>query len=237
MIQEALDFGDILEEEDNTPHCKNCGNELIVDINWYKSNFRDNHYNCNDCLYKSNKKLKAAIKEANLDPNKVWDPEFIKTCTLCKTELNAEKNFFKNVYSPDGFNCWCRVCYRKEEQKVKRKFSRQRTSARRRGYDWTLTFEDCSGLFLDNCHYCGKHSVEEVKLNGLDRVDNNRGYHIDNVVTCCEQCNVAKHTQTYEEFIQQSHNIAQRHPLNKEKLNVDWTKGYLEYSEVGENNI
>ena len=76
-----------------------------------------------------------------------------------------------------------------------------------------------------------------MKIHGLDRVDNEKGYSIDNVVTCCEQCNVAKSTQTYEDFIQQANDIAKRHPLNKEKLNVDWIKGYLEYSEVGENNI
>ena len=41
---------------------------------------------------------------------------------------------------------------------------------------------------------------EELKSNGLDRVDNNKGYTIDNVVPCCKRCNYAKNNQTPREF-------------------------------------
>jgi hypothetical protein len=36
--------------------------------------------------------------------------------------------------------------------------------------------------------------------NGIDRVNNNFGYLIDNCVTCCTNCNVAKMARTQEEF-------------------------------------
>jgi len=212
MIQEALDFGDILEE-DNTPHCIHCGDELLVDINWWSSCIKTFKYLCKPCSSKASKRGREAFKAANLDPNKEWDPEYTKTCSRCKTELNAEKYFFKDVSTSYGYRSWCNECCRKHQQTPREKFRCLRKGARSRGYEFTLTFEDCSGLFLDDCHYCGKPSVEEVKIHGLDRVDNDKGYSIDNVVTCCEQCNVAKSTQTYEDFIQQIHKIAQRHPL------------------------
>jgi len=236
MIQEALDFGDILEE-DNTPYCIKCGDELLEDINWWISYIKSCKYLCKPCSSKLSKINREPNRAANLDPNKEWDPKYTRTCPRCKLELNAEGNFWRDTNSTDGYASWCSKCTKKGKQTPKSKWITLRSGARRRGYRFTLTFEDCSGLFLDDCHYCGKPSVEEVKIHGLDRVDNEKGYSMDNVVTCCEQCNVAKSTQTYEDFIQQANDIAKRHPLNKEKLNVDWIKGYLEYSEVGENNI
>ena len=37
--------------------------------------------------------------------------------------------------------------------------------------------------------------------NGLDRVDNNKGYFEDNVVPCCGVCNKMKGTMKQEEFL------------------------------------
>jgi len=236
MVQEQLEFNDV-PEEDSNPHCKHCGDELLEDVNWWSSYIKFSKYMCKLCSSKYSKRTRAVFKEANLDPNKEWDPEYTRTCPRCEIKLNAENNFHKDSNVVDGYASWCSKCISKSQQTPKAKWRCLRKGAKRRGYSFMLTFEDCSGLFLDNCHYCGKHSVEEVKIHGLDRVDNEKGYSIDNVVTCCEQCNVAKATQTYEDFIQQANDIAKRHPLNKEKLNVDWIKGYLEYSEVGENNI
>lgn len=65
-------------------------------------------------------------------------------------------------------------------------------------------------LFAGACHYCGidtptNHRVDRngssFKYNGIDRVDNNRGYTPDNVVTACSFCNLAKREMTRDEFI------------------------------------
>lgn len=37
--------------------------------------------------------------------------------------------------------------------------------------------------------------------NGIDRVDNNKGYTITNSVPCCKDCNFAKRDMTHDEFI------------------------------------
>ena len=235
MTQEQLDFDTvpIILEEDSTSHCNHCikcGDELILDINFYSSYLKASKYICNSCCSMLSKIRREPYRAANLDPNKEWDPEYIKTCRKCKTELNAEVNFKRDVNISDGYKTWCNECSRKNRQTPRARFVRLRKGAHERGYDWTLNYEDTSGMLLDDCHYCGKHSVEEVKMHGLDRVDNDRGYHIDNVVTCCYQCNMAKNTQTYEYFIQQSQNIAKRHPLIKDKrLNTIYTNMYKVY--------
>ena len=40
-----------------------------------------------------------------------------------------------------------------------------------------------------------------VFYNGIDRVDNNRGYEIENVVPCCTSCNSAKMDLSKEDFL------------------------------------
>ena len=212
MIQEALDFGDILEE-DCTLHCRKCGEELVEDVNWYKSSYKHQGRICKSCECARKKEQREGYTRINSDPNKVWPSEYLKTCSRCKKELNAEKHFNYHFSRFDGYNALCRGCRKIETQTVRHKYIALRSSAKARDIDWELNFEDTSGLLLQDCYYCGKPSQEEVKIHGLDRVDNDRGYFMDNVVTCCEECNTAKHTQTYEDFIQQARNIAQRHPL------------------------
>jgi deferrochelatase/peroxidase EfeB len=38
-------------------------------------------------------------------------------------------------------------------------------------------------------------------MNGLDRVDNNRGYVFSNVVSCCFKCNQMKGKLSVQEFL------------------------------------
>jgi len=83
------------------------------------------------------------------------------------------------------------------------------TSAEKRGYEWHLTKEQVRSLSKLPCYYCGVEPSQVTRYpsmngvyvyNGLDRVDNNKGYTIDNVVPCCKVCNRAKGTATLEEF-------------------------------------
>ena len=88
-------------------------------------------------------------------------------------------------------------------------FSRIRKNARVRDLEWTLTKEQVRFLTKRPCHYCGvaPSQVHDNKnlngvyvYNGLDRIDNDEGYTITNVVPCCKVCNRAKFNMTSEEF-------------------------------------
>lgn len=48
------------------------------------------------------------------------------------------------------------------------------------------------------------------KRYGIDRLDNNKGYSPNNVVTCCFQCNRAKNNKDAKDFINWAIKIAQR---------------------------
>jgi hypothetical protein len=87
-------------------------------------------------------------------------------------------------------------------------------NAIRRGLKWELTGEEFDKLIVKPCIYCGSDllgvfrktennsSKKERVLyyNGIDRVDNSRGYVSGNVVPCCKFCNRAKKDSTEAEF-------------------------------------
>lgn len=84
-------------------------------------------------------------------------------------------------------------------------------NAKRRNLLYNLTIEEFEQLTLSNCHYCGNKpsSIRKDKrsdsifyiYNGIDRIDNTKGYIVENVVTCCKICNYAKGTMSYNDFI------------------------------------
>lgn len=71
-----------------------------------------------------------------------------------------------------------------------------------------FTLDEFRRLVHSDCHYCGAHGDP---LNGLDRVDSNKGYEPGNIVPCCRWCNRAKFTRAPEEFIEHARRIANRH--------------------------
>jgi len=84
-----------------------------------------------------------------------------------------------------------------------------KANAKKRGYEWHLTNEQIAQLTKQPCHYCGAEPSQvcgDEKMygnyiyNGIDRVDNTKGYTIDNVVPCCGACNRAKDVMTIDEF-------------------------------------
>lgn len=71
-------------------------------------------------------------------------------------------------------------------------------NAKCRGILFNLTKDDFVTLIQSNCYYCG---TKPKSVNGIDRVDNNRGYEKDNCVSCCHKCNRAKLNKSLEDFI------------------------------------
>lgn len=112
------------------------------------------------------------------------------------------------------------------------------------------------------CHYCGRQDCNKIDIpsksrdripllqnfryNGIDRVDNTKGYTIQNTVPCCMVCNRAKNSMSYREFIEYldaltSHRSSGKvnHdngtvPLpDRERLGEGWRHDYFEGRESG----
>lgn len=95
-------------------------------------------------------------------------------------------------------------------------------SARERNIaSFNLSLEVFQKLISQNCQYCGTPPSQRFKwvstgdymYNGIDRIDNNIGYEISNVIPCCKNCNTAKYTRTQQEFITWAKRIAAKHPV------------------------
>ena len=77
------------------------------------------------------------------------------------------------------------------------KFKQYMNSANKRKLKFNLSFDDFMLFFKKPCSYCGA----EIETVGIDRVDNRRGYEIDNVTSCCSICNMMKFIMDKDFFI------------------------------------
>lgn len=65
-------------------------------------------------------------------------------------------------------------------------------------------------LWQKPCVYCG----DEIVTVGVDRVDNAKGYVMDNVVPCCAICNSMKSSMKLVDFLRRCATIAARMDCN-----------------------
>jgi len=105
--------------------------------------------------------------------------------------------------------------------------------AHSRGHEFALTLEQFDKLTNLPCHYCGaepfteyRYKKKDVELlyNGLDRVDNTKGYYPSNVVPCCKVCNFIKGSMEQSEFIEQVNRIQTHCALTQQCVVENWAK-------------
>ena len=87
---------------------------------------------------------------------------------------------------------YCYKCHVKVNKLPKNKsgpcrYKEAKKMVKGRNYEFTITKEEYLNLWQKPCHYCGNRYPNSGC--GLDRKDNSRGYHIDNVLPCCKFCN------------------------------------------------
>jgi NUMOD3 motif-containing protein len=85
-----------------------------------------------------------------------------------------------------------------------------KNKAEERGLFWNLSDEAFDLLTQGSCRYCGvgpqsfsgsKHNNGLYNYNGIDRIDNKRGYVLGNVASCCKLCNHMKWMLGEQEFL------------------------------------
>jgi hypothetical protein len=130
-------------------------------------------------------------------------------CPNCKTEDWKFSNTLMGKKYP------CKRCYDKSMRRedfwpaVKKAFISIRSNARARGIEVGLSEKDYFKIATNECFYCGIPPQEKpapkdwqpsVFLHGLDRVDNSKGYFVENCVSCCYQCNWSKRDLSLEDW-------------------------------------
>ncbi len=103
-------------------------------------------------------------------------------------------------------------------------YRRYKMKAKYRKLEFSLDKNTFKMLTSSNCYYCGEKPNQQVfepnlsaqgkinstyLYNGLDRIDNNKGYTKDNVVPCCRLHNEWKRALSYKDFINIIHNTSE----------------------------
>jgi hypothetical protein len=79
------------------------------------------------------------------------------------------------------------------------RYHSHKNNAAKRGLDFLLTKEEFRLYWEQPCFYCGQ---DLSSPGGLDRLDNTRGYNVDNCVPACFDCNRTKNDKNFEEFVE-----------------------------------
>lgn len=112
-------------------------------------------------------------------------------CRSCKNKSHGEKLRGSNT----GWNIW---------------YNRYRQNARNRARDilFELTVQDVMNICSRPCQYCDLEPEprilgreHHILASGIDRVDTDKGYTIENCVPCCTKCNRMKWDYSMEEFL------------------------------------
>lgn len=138
-----------------------------------------------------------------------------KICTKCNEEKELSQFVRKNKNRDDVLRSHCKDCLRnyrtknRERDRVrdaayrknnrdkinarqnatpKGRYTIYKTSAKQRDLSFDLSFEEFCSFWQADCSYCGG----AIATIGLDRVDSDKGYQLDNVVPCCTMCNSMK---------------------------------------------
>ena len=194
----------------------------------------DHQTKCVDCVHKSK------IRDRKRNDKKRQDS------TLCLDCGNTLTNETRAKGKHDKELRRCIPCYEKLKRYESQREPRVRNykaesftnkhvawnhyvkSAEKRSINFTLSKTKFNLLIMQPCYYCDYFKDSEV--NGIDRINNNCGYTEDNVVSCCQACNLMKGTQHPQEFIDKLYTI---HQYNSNKIPIKlqliekWQSTYL----------
>ncbi|MEK6880611.1 MAG: hypothetical protein AABY22_13425 [Nanoarchaeota archaeon] len=141
-----------------------------------------------------------------------------------KDKINETKRkYYKN--NKDKIRKCARSFYEKNKEKisinnkkwrkesVSEQFYTYQVAAKSRGLEFLLTKEQFADEIQKPCFYCGTVKIKR----GIDRYDNNKGYMLENCVSCCYPCNWMKRNSNVDHFLAHCYNIVKHSKLRIER--------------------
>lgn len=201
-----------------------CGKETVVQ----GGNLKSGGTKSCGCLQKETRKIRLDLTGQKFGRLKVIEFFHInrggKACWLCKCNCGNEK-IIQSDSLKRGNTKSCGCLQKETLKKIQKRMvdnrrfpeglaARNRVirthkiNAKKSGIEQALTDDQIIAIHKENCHYCGTSPSNVCSTrtglytyNGIDRVDNKKGYTIDNVVSCCWDCNRDKGKLSYKEFL------------------------------------
>jgi hypothetical protein len=155
-------------------------------------------------------------------------------CEECKDKekeiVGAEISFLREKYKINNIsNNTSSKLFTKQEDKTISLIEIWRSTQRNaysRGLLFTLSESEYENLIIRPCYYCGFYSL--TRFNGIDRINNNKGYILDNCISCCKMCNMIKYSQHPNEFLDKI-NIICDYTSNKSAITEIAIKNWTSY--------
>lgn len=118
----------------------------------------------------------------------------------------------ENLKSGNIKSCGCSRGLEKGQAAFNSLYYVYKRNAKMRGIKFKLTKKQFRDLTKQKCYYCGEephqihnHTTSKYKgsytYNGIDRIDNDKGYSINNCITACGVCNRMRRNMSQEEFL------------------------------------
>ena len=161
---------------------------------------------CRPCMqkYRRDRYAKSSVAEAmyrcidcGTETKKTGVERLRRSCFNKRVGNSTTQKEYKRKWNTSEKNKEYR---RKHVKTIKGRYAHYRSNAILiRKISFHLTFEQFKELDVKPCHYC--QSPASRTGMGLDRVNNDLGYKIENVVPCCAPCNRYKYTDvTYDQM-------------------------------------
>ena len=157
------------------------------------------------------------------DCTKGYIEEFcVSCCEICnfiKGSLNDEvfikrvehiltyQNYIKGNLYPETFG-----------NHISSNFNSYKKRANEKEIDFELNEEIFYNIIQHDCYICGK-SFSDNHTNGIDRIDNTKGYILPNIESCCAECNYMKSDLSLEDFFDKLRKIRKNKLSNYEIIN------------------
>ena len=96
-------------------------------------------------------------------------------------------------------------------------YNKYKTRAKDKEIEFDISKTDFNNITNNSCYLCGKQPTETHK-NGMDRFDNEKGYTLNNIKSCCGNCNYIKRNNHYDEMIDKCKKICEKNRKIKSKI-------------------
>ncbi len=178
--------------------CSRCKENRSLLLFYKSKNNKDGHsHYCIDCVNSYKKLNKEKIKQQSIlrksRTSKIYEFN-CKKCLLHFTSFRSNalccsKNCYRQYYnnSIKGKNT-TRIFNTQTIRTLPHRFNSSRSKAKGRELSWSIDFENYELLQQSGCFYCSENLLNKTSV-GLDRINNDLGYDLMNVLPCCGDCN------------------------------------------------
>jgi len=179
-----------------------------------------------DCYYCGCPRKKFLNGVDRLD-NKIGyiENNIVSACKMC--------NYMKNTLNEATFILMCtHIIHYNKMLKLKSypkvfnningcTYSSYKNCANKKNIPFEISEKEFNELRNKSCYICNKNCTN-LRLNGIDRYDNTKGYIFENCQACCYDCNCMKKNLNHDRFLFQCGYIALQHKKRFDKLEKKW---------------